>query len=65
MLPSLEALLSAALDREALQAEVVETRALRHSDSVKTALLRAVSHDLRTPLTTIVTAGAAVRLARA
>ncbi len=62
VVPSLEALLSAALDREALQAEVVETRALRHSDSVKTALLRAVSHDLRTPLTTIVAAGAAVRL---
>ena len=61
VVPALEALLGAALDREALQAEVVETRALRHSDSVKTALLRAVSHDLRTPLTTIVAAGAAVR----
>ncbi len=63
VVPALEALLSAALDREALQAEVVETRALRHSDSVKTALLRAVSHDLRTPLTTIVAASAAVRSA--
>jgi two-component system sensor histidine kinase KdpD len=60
VVPPLEALLAAALDREALQAEVVETRALRRSDSVKTALLRAVSHDLRTPLTTIVTASAAV-----
>jgi two-component system sensor histidine kinase KdpD len=58
--PALEALLAAALDREALQAEVVETQALRQSDSAKTALLRAVSHDLRTPLTTIVTASAAV-----
>ena len=56
VLPSLEALLAAALDRETLQAEVVETQALRQSDSAKTALLRAVSHDLRTPLTTIVTA---------
>jgi two-component system sensor histidine kinase KdpD len=61
ILPSLEALVRAGLDREALQAEVVETKALRRSDSVKTALLRAVSHDLRTPLTTIVTAGEAVR----
>ncbi len=60
VVPALEALLSAALDREALQAEVVETRALRRSDSVKTALLRSVSHDLRTPLTTIVTASTAV-----
>ncbi len=60
VLPALEALLTAALDREKLQDEVVETQALRQSDSVKTALLRAVSHDLRTPLTTIVAAGAAV-----
>jgi len=55
--PSLEALLAAALEREALQAEVVETRALRRSDEIKTALLRSISHDLRTPLTAIVTAG--------
>jgi two-component system, OmpR family, sensor histidine kinase KdpD len=60
VVPPLEALLAAACDREALQAEVVETQALRRSDTVKTALLRAVSHDLRTPLTTIVTAGAAM-----
>jgi two-component system sensor histidine kinase KdpD len=58
--PALEALLAAALDREALLAEVVETTALRHSDSVKTALLRSVSHDLRTPLTTILAASTAV-----
>jgi two-component system sensor histidine kinase KdpD len=58
--PALEALLAAALDRDALLAEVVETTALRHSDSVKTALLRSVSHDLRTPLTTILAASTAV-----
>ena len=33
---------------------------MRHSDEVKTALLRAVSHDLRTPLTAIVAAGHAL-----
>jgi len=60
IVPALEALLTAALDRDALQAEVVETAALRQSDSVKTALLRAVSHDLRTPLTTILTASTAL-----
>ncbi len=61
ILPSLEALLRAALDRDALQAEVIETQALRYSDSIKTALLRAVSHDLRTPLTTILASAAAVQ----
>ncbi len=60
VLPSLEALLGAALDRDELQSEVVETRALRYSDSLKTALLRSVSHDLRTPLTAIVAASAAL-----
>ena len=61
VVPSLEALLAAALDREQLQAEVVETQALRRSDVLKTALLRAVSHDLRSPLTAIMAAGDAVR----
>ncbi len=60
VLPSLQALLGAALDRDELQSEVVETRALRYSDSLKTALLRSVSHDLRTPLTAIVAASAAL-----
>ena len=54
--PALEALLAAALERDALQAEVVETAALRRSDVIKTALLRSVSHDLRSPLTAILTA---------
>ncbi len=60
VVPSLEALLAAAREREALLAEVVETAALRRSDVVKTALLRAVSHDLRSPLTAIVTAAGTI-----
>ena len=44
------------MNRAALQAEVVETAALRRSDELKTAVLRSVSHDLRTPLTAILTA---------
>jgi two-component system sensor histidine kinase KdpD len=60
VVPALEALLAAALERDRLQAEVVETRALRRSDELKTALLRTVSHDLRTPLTAILTAGSAL-----
>ena len=46
-----------------LEEQVVETRALRRSDVMKTALLRAVSHDLRSPLTAIRTAAAGVGLA--
>jgi two-component system, OmpR family, sensor histidine kinase KdpD len=60
VVPALEALLAAALDRDRLQAEVVETAALRRSDVIKTALLRAVSHDLRSPLTAILTAAEAL-----
>jgi two-component system sensor histidine kinase KdpD len=62
VVPALEALLSAALERERLQAGVVETAALRQADVVKTALLRAVSHDLRSPLTAISAAGEALAL---
>jgi two-component system, OmpR family, sensor histidine kinase KdpD len=54
--PALEALLAAALEREALLGDRVETAALRRSDVLKTALLRSVSHDLRSPLTAILTA---------
>jgi two-component system sensor histidine kinase KdpD len=60
IVPSLEALLSAALEREGLLGGVVETAALRRADTVKTALLRAVSHDLRSPLTAISAAAAAI-----
>ena len=59
--PPVAALLAAAMDREQLQSEVVETQALRRSDVIKTALLNAVSHDLRTPLTSVITAAEAVR----
>ena len=48
------------LDRERLQSATIETEALRRSDEVKTALLRAVSHDLRSPLTAIIAAGEAL-----
>ncbi len=60
VVPTLAALVAVALHRDAVQAEAVETAALRRSDELKTALLRAVSHDLRTPLTAIVTAGHAL-----
>ncbi len=40
-------------ERERLAEEVLEKEALRRSDALKTALLRSVSHDLRSPLTAI------------
>jgi two-component system sensor histidine kinase KdpD len=60
VVPTLEALVAIANRRDAMQAELVETAALRRSDDIKTALLRAVSHDLRTPLTAVVAAGHAL-----
>src|SRR5262249_27011459 len=53
VVPGVEALLAAAVDRESLLRATVETEALRRSDEIKTALLRTVSHDLRTPITAI------------
>jgi two-component system sensor histidine kinase KdpD len=43
-----------------LGAAHLETAALRRSDELKTALLRSVSHDLRTPLTAILMAATAL-----
>jgi K+-sensing histidine kinase KdpD len=47
-------------ERDRMEAEAIETGALRRSDELKTALLRSVSHDLRTPLTSMIAAGAAL-----
>jgi two-component system sensor histidine kinase KdpD len=60
IVPALESILAATLHRAQLQAEVVETAALRRSDEMKTAVLRSVSHDLRTPVTAILTAVSAL-----
>lgn len=45
--------LDLALQRERLLRERVHVEALRESEALKTAILRAVSHDLSTPLTAI------------
>jgi two-component system, OmpR family, sensor histidine kinase KdpD len=60
VVPPLESILGAALHRAELEAEVVETAALRRSDELKTAVLRSVSHDLRTPLTAVLMAATAL-----
>jgi two-component system sensor histidine kinase KdpD len=47
-------------ERDRMQEEMVEAEALRRSDELKTALLRSISHDLRTPLTSVIAGGAAL-----
>jgi two-component system sensor histidine kinase KdpD len=61
VVPALEALLAAALERDELLSNRVEAAALRRTDVLKTALLRAVSHDLRSPLTAILNAAGPLR----
>lgn len=53
LVPALGALMDARRKRAALEEQEIETEALRRSDALKTALLRAVSHDLRSPLTAV------------
>ena len=60
LLPALASLLGVAIDRERLAAEALEAEALRRSDAIKTAVLRAVSHDLRSPLMAILTSASAL-----
>jgi two-component system sensor histidine kinase KdpD len=60
IVPALQSVLAAALHREELQAEVVETALLRRNEEMKTAVLRSVSHDLRTPITAIISAATAL-----
>ena len=60
LLPALGSLVGVAVDRERLAQEAVEAEALRRRDALKTAVLRAVSHDLRTPLMAILTSASAL-----
>lgn len=57
---ALRALRELTAERERLAAEALEAEALRRSDALKTALLRAVSHDLRSPLMAILTSAGAL-----
>jgi two-component system, OmpR family, sensor histidine kinase KdpD len=53
VLPALASILAVAQDRERLGLKAVEAESLRRSDAIKTALLRSVSHDFRSPLTAV------------
>jgi K+-sensing histidine kinase KdpD len=57
---ALRALQKLTEERERLAGEALEAEALRRSDALKTALLRAVSHDLRSPLTAILASAEAL-----
>ena len=52
-LESVATLVGLAVERERFLAESAHMQALREGDALKTSLLRAVSHDLATPLTAI------------
>jgi two-component system, OmpR family, sensor histidine kinase KdpD len=56
MLSALASLISVAIEHERLAEEAYQAEVFRRSDALKTAIIQAVSHDLRTPLATIETA---------
>jgi two-component system sensor histidine kinase KdpD len=59
---SLGRLIDVAVERERLSERAAETEASRRADVAKTAILHAISHDLRSPLTAITTAGSALAI---
>ncbi len=56
-------LIDVAVERDVVAERAAETEAARRTEVARTALLHAISHDLRSPLTAITTAAAALRTA--
>jgi two-component system sensor histidine kinase KdpD len=56
-------LIDVAVEREHVAERAAEAEATRRADVARTAILHAISHDLRSPLTAITTAGSAMRAA--
>jgi two-component system sensor histidine kinase KdpD len=54
-------LIDVALERERIASQAAEAEATRRADAAKTAVLHAISHDLRSPLTGITAAAGALR----
>jgi two-component system, OmpR family, sensor histidine kinase KdpD len=54
-------LIDIAHEHERISSRFAETEATRRADAAKTALLQAISHDLRSPLTAITTAAGGLR----
>jgi two-component system sensor histidine kinase KdpD len=61
LLSAVSVQLGLAVDRARLRREATENEILRRSDDLKTALLHAVSHDLRTPLASIIASAGSLR----
>jgi two-component system sensor histidine kinase KdpD len=61
LLLAVAAQLGLAVERERLRHEAMENEVLRRTDELKTALLNAVSHDLRTPLASIIASAGSLR----
>jgi len=57
VLATLASLLGSAVERQRFADASLEAEELRRSDAIKTTILRSLSHDLRSPLTTIAAAG--------
>jgi two-component system sensor histidine kinase KdpD len=53
-------LIDVAVERERVADQAAETEAARRAEVARTAILHAISHDLRSPLTAITTAGSAL-----
>src|SRR5205085_6110436 len=60
LLEPLARLLDVAFERERVGVQAAEADAVRRADVAKTAVLHAISHDLRSPLTAIRTAADAL-----
>jgi two-component system sensor histidine kinase KdpD len=56
-------LIDVALERDRVAERAAETEAGRRAETARTAILHSISHDLRSPLTAITTAGAALEAA--
>ncbi len=55
-------LIDVAVERDRVSERAADTEAARRAEVTKTAILHAISHDLRSPLTAITTAGSALAL---
>ena len=55
-------LIDVAVERERVSERAAESEASRRAEVAKTAILHAISHDLRSPLTAITTAGSALAI---
>jgi two-component system, OmpR family, sensor histidine kinase KdpD len=60
VIKALSNLIALAQERTRIAGTAAEAEATRRADVAKTAIMHAISHDLRTPLTAISTAGAAL-----